>query len=197
MWKQKFVLLCGRNVRSCHWEVFCKVMFFFIRSFYCGYGLTPSGRKYYHDRKLLISQKKIWGKSINWHTWKQKFVLLCGWKTCGSKIKSTKANNIWNKIKLRLKSTVQQKLWSNATFCKNGQAYERLWTGLVTLVLLMWEWMGPFSKKSYLLVYWGYFCRWSWIGALIFSLLFKLPLRKLKPWLIALSFFLLRLLIIS
>ena len=103
MQKQKFVLLCGRNIRSCHWEVFCKMMFFFIRSFYCGYGLTSSGRKYYHDRKLLISQKKIWGKSINWQMWKQKFVLLCGWKTCGSKIKSTKANNIWNKIKAEVK----------------------------------------------------------------------------------------------
>ena len=44
---------------------------------------------------------------------------------------------------------------------------------------------------------WGWLCLLNWIRALVLSLLLKLPPRKLKPWFILWSFFLLRLLCIS
>ena len=59
-------------------------------------------------------------------------------------------------------------------------------TGLITLVLLMWKWIGLFLRKNHLLRCWGWLPLLNWIGALTFSLLLKLP-----P-----SFFVLRLLCI-
>ena len=78
--------------------------------------------------------------------------------------------------------------------------YETLWTGarsgllismlrklnwfplasLITLILLMWKWMGLFLRKNYLLRCWGWPSLQNWIGALTFSLLLKLPPRKLE-----------------
>ena len=55
-------------------------------------------------------------------------------------------------------------------------------TGLMSLVLLMWKWMGLFSMKHHLLRCWGWLSLLNWIGALTSSLLRKLPPRKLKPW---------------
>ena len=95
--------------------------------------------------------------------------------------------------------------------------YETLWTGarsgllisflgklswfsltsLITLVLLIWKWMGLFLRKSYLLRYRGWHSLLNWIGALTLPLLLKLPPRKLEPWFVLWSFFLLRLLCIS
>ena len=39
-------------------------------------------------------------------------------------------------------------------------------TGLITLLLLIWEGMGSFSKKCNLLRYWGYLSKLNWIKAL-------------------------------
>ena len=52
-------------------------------------------------------------------------------------------------------------------------------TSLITLVLLMWKWVGLFLKKNHLLRCWGWSLL-SWIGALKLSLLLKLPPRKLE-----------------
>ena len=51
-------------------------------------------------------------------------------------------------------------------------------TGLMTLVLLMWKWMGLFLRKNHVLRCWGWPSFLNWIGAVTLSLLLKLPLRK-------------------
>ena len=79
--------------------------------------------------------------------------------------------------------------------------YETLWTGvrsgllismlrklswfrlasLITMVLLMWRWMGLFLRKNHPLRCWGWLSLLNWIGALALSLLLKLLPRKLEP----------------
>ena len=63
-------------------------------------------------------------------------------------------------------------------------------TGLITVVLLMRKWMGLFLRKN-LLRCWGWPSLLNWIWALTFSLLIKLPPRKLEPYIVSWSFFLL------
>ena len=58
----------------------------------------------------------------------------------------------------------------------------------------MWKWVGLFLRKNRLLRCWGWLSLLNWIWALTWSLLLKLPLRKLEPWFVLWSFFLLRLL---
>ena len=70
-------------------------------------------------------------------------------------------------------------------------------TGPITLVLLMWKWIGLFLRKNHLFRCWEWLSLPNWIGVLTFCLLLKLPPRKLEPWFVPLSFFLLRLLCIS
>ena len=53
-------------------------------------------------------------------------------------------------------------------------------TSLVTLVLLMWKWLGLFLRKKYLLRYW--LSLLNWIQALTLFLLLKLPPRQLELW---------------
>ena len=43
-------------------------------------------------------------------------------------------------------------------------------TGLITMVLLMWKWMGLFLRKNHLLRCWGWHSLLNWIGALTFSI---------------------------
>ena len=57
----------------------------------------------------------------------------------------------------------------------------------------MWKLMGLFLRKN-LLRCWDCLSILKWIGVLTFSLLLKLPPKKLKNWLVLGSFFLLRLL---
>ena len=57
----------------------------------------------------------------------------------------------------------------------------------------MWKWVGLFFRNNYLLRCWGRLSFLNWIGALTLSLLLKLYLRKLEPWFVLWSFFLLRL----
>ena len=69
--------------------------------------------------------------------------------------------------------------------------------GLITMVPLMWKWMGLFLRKNHLLRCWGWPSLLNWIGVLTLSLLLKLTPRKLEPQFVLWSFFLLRLLCIS
>ena len=55
----------------------------------------------------------------------------------------------------------------------------------------MWKWMGLFLRKNHLLRCWGWLSPLNWIGDLTLSLLLKLPPRKLEPWFVLWSFFLL------
>ena len=66
-------------------------------------------------------------------------------------------------------------------------------TSLITMVLLMWKWMGLFMRKNRLLRWWGWPSVLNWIGALTLSVLLKLPVQKFALW----SFFLRWLLCIS
>ena len=61
----------------------------------------------------------------------------------------------------------------------------------------MWKWMCLFLRKNHLLRCRGWFSLLNWVGALTLSLLLKLAPRKLEPWFVLWSFFLLRLLCIS
>ena len=81
-------------------------------------------------------------------------------------------------------------------FRRGSQPLFRL-TNLKSLVLFMGKWIGLFLRKYHLLRSWGWISLLNWIGALTLSLLLKLPPRKLEPWLLLWSFFLLRLLCIS
>ena len=69
--------------------------------------------------------------------------------------------------------------------------------GPITMVLLMWKWMGLFLRKNHLLRCWGWPSLLNWIGVLTLSLLLKLPPRKLELYFVQWNFFLLRLLCIS
>ena len=53
-------------------------------------------------------------------------------------------------------------------------------TSLITMVLLMWKWMGLFLRKNHLLRCWGWPSLLNWIGVLTLSLLLKLHPRKLE-----------------
>ena len=53
-------------------------------------------------------------------------------------------------------------------------------TGLITMVLLMWKWMGLLLRKNHLLRCWGWPSLLNWIRVLTLSLLLKLPPRKLE-----------------
>ena len=70
-------------------------------------------------------------------------------------------------------------------------------TGLITLVLFVWKWMGQFLTKNHLIKCCGWLSLLNWIWAVTWSLLLKLYPRKLGPWFVRWSFFLLRLLCIS
>ena len=61
----------------------------------------------------------------------------------------------------------------------------------------MYKWTGWFLRKNHLLRCCGWLSLLNWIGALTLSLLLKLPPRKLEPWFVLWSLFLLRLLCIS
>ena len=66
-----------------------------------------------------------------------------------------------------------------------------LLTDLKTLRLLMWKWVGLFLKKNHLLRCCGWLSLLNWIGALTLPVLLKLSPRKLAPWCVIWSFFLL------
>ena len=53
-------------------------------------------------------------------------------------------------------------------------------TSLITMVLLIWKWMGLFLRKNHLLRCWGWPSLLNWIRVLSLSLLLKLSPRKLE-----------------
>ena len=58
----------------------------------------------------------------------------------------------------------------------------------------MWKWIGLFLRKNHLLRCSGWPSLLNWFEVLTLSLLLKVPPRKVEPWFILWSFFLLRLL---
>ena len=70
-------------------------------------------------------------------------------------------------------------------------------TGLITLVLLMWKWMGLFLRKYHIFRCWSWSSLLNWIVALTLSLFLKLSPGKFEPEFVLWRFFLLRLLRIS
>ena len=62
-------------------------------------------------------------------------------------------------------------------------------TSLITMVLLMWKWMGLFLRKNHLLRYWVWPSLLNWIGVLTLSLLLKLHPRRLELSFVLWSFF--------
>ena len=90
-----------------------------------------------------------------------------------------------------------QTLWTGVGSGLLSSMLEKLnWfclTSLITLVLLMWKWIGLFLSKNHLLRCWDWLSLLNRIGALTLSLLLKQPPRKLEPWFVLCSFFLLRL----
>ena len=79
--------------------------------------------------------------------------------------------------------------------CWNNSNWFGFWKN--SLALLMRKWMSLLLRKNHLLRCCGWLSLLSWIRALTLSLLLKLPPRKLEPWFVLWSFFLLRLLCIS
>ena len=69
-------------------------------------------------------------------------------------------------------------------------------TGLITLVLLMWRWMGLFLSKN-VLSCWEFLCLLNWVGFITLSPLLKLSPRKLGLSSVLWSLFLPKLLFIS
>ena len=94
---------------------------------------------------------------------------------------------IWSKDTLDWSSKLPEMLEKLSWFCL---------TSLITLVLMMWKFMGLFVRKNHVLRCWGWLSLLNWIGTLKLFLLLKLPLRKLESWFVLWSFFLPRLLCI-
>ena len=104
-------------------------------------------------------------------------------------------------ILLSILSIIRHLIWGNLNWLLNlNLIYETLWTssrsgllismlgklnwfrltGLITMVLLMWKWMGLFLRKNHLLRCWGWPSLLNWVGVLTLSLLLKLLPRKLE-----------------
>ena len=75
------------------------------------------------------------------------------------------ASDLWQQLELASISMLGKLRWFRLTV-------------LITLVLLMWKWVGLVLRKNHL----SRPSLLNWIGALTFSLLLKLPPRKLEPW---------------
>ena len=84
---------------------------------------------------------------------------------------------------LNMKLT-HEKLWTGAGGGLLISMLEKLnwfcFTDLMTLVLLMWKWMGQFLRKNLLLRCWSWISLLNWIEAGMLSLLLKLPPKKLE-----------------
>ena len=100
--------------------------------------------------------------------------------------KYDQAFDLWQQLKLA--SELETDLWDTVDWAGSGLLISMLeklnWfdlASLITLVLLMWKWMGLFLRKKHLLRWWDWLSLLNWIGALTLCLLLKLPPRKLKP----------------
>ena len=114
-------------------------------------------------------------------------------------------SDIWSVVTARVDSWtwiwsmrhcgLQQKVACWFQFWKSSAFFFLI--GLITWVLLVWKLIGLFLRKNHLLRCWGSLSLINWIGALTLSLLLKVPPRKLEPWFVVWSLFLLWLLCIS
>ena len=104
---------------------------------------------------------------------------------------------LWQELELasELEPDLRETLWTGAGSDLLIPVLEKLgWfglTGLITLVLLMWKWMGLFLRKNHLLKCWGWLSLLNMVRAFTLSLLLKLPPRKFELWFVLLSFLLL------
>ena len=107
--------------------------------------------------------------------------------------KCDKASNLWEQLELASELEVD---------LRDTVVWGRKWlfdfiARKKTLVLLMWNWIVMFLGENHLLKCWSWLSLLNWIGELTWSLLLKLPPRKLEPWFVLWSFLLLRLFCIS
>ena len=103
--------------------------------------------------------------------------------------KCDQTSDLWGKTE------IESYLWDTADWEGGGlltSMLEKLnWfhlTGLITLVLLMWKWVGMSLKKDHLLR-WDCLSLLNWIVGFTLSPLLKLPPTQLKAWLVLLDFF--------
>ena len=111
------------------------------------------------------------------------------------------ASYLWQQLEVA--SKLESYLWDTvkAGSCLLISKLEKLdWfhlTILITLVLLVWKWLGLFLMKNNLLRFRGWLFLLNWIGAYTLPLLSKVPLREFEPCFVLWNFFLSRLLCIS
>ena len=110
--------------------------------------------------------------------------------------KCDQESDLWQQLELasELESDLQGTVDFSRKCLVNFNTRKTQLVSIKTLVLLMWKSMGLFLRKNDLLKCWGWLSFLNWVGALTLSLLLKLHPRKLEPWFIVWSFFLLRLL---
>ena len=104
---------------------------------------------------------------------------------------------MWQQLDLASElNLIYDTLWTGAVSSLLISMPEKLnWfrlTNLITVVLLIWKWVGLFLRKNHLLRCWGWLFLLNWIRALTL-----LPPTKLELWFVLWSIFLLRLLCIS
>ena len=98
--------------------------------------------------------------------------------------KCDQAPDLWKQLELA--AELETDLWDTVDYETSGVLISMLkklnWFRLtiLTLVLLMWRWMGLFLRKNHLLRCRGCLSLLNWIGALTLSLLLNLPPRKLE-----------------
>ena len=80
---------------------------------------------------------------------------------------------------------------------KNLPIKFQCWKTQLFCLTILWKWVGLFLRKNHLLKCWGCLSLQNCTGALTLTLFLKLLSRKLEPWFVPWSFFLLRLLCIS
>ena len=110
--------------------------------------------------------------------------------------KCDQTSDLWQQLEFDLQDTVD---WGRKWHVI-GMLEKLSWfnlTSLIALVLLMWKWVGLLFRKNRVLRSWGWILVLNWFGTLTLSLSRKPPPRKLEPWFILWSFFLLRLFCIS
>ena len=113
--------------------------------------------------------------------------------------KFDQASDLWRQLELasKLESDLRGTVDWGRKWVVDFNAGKTQLVSFVTLVLLKWEWMGLSLRKKHFLRYCGWLSLLNWIGALTLSLLLKLPPRKLEPWFVLWSFFVLKLFCIS
>ena len=85
------------------------------------------------------------------------------------------ASNLWQQLELA--SELESDLWDTVDLGRKTLLISRLeklncfcLTGLITLVLLVWKWMGLFLRKNLFLRCWGWLSLLNWIGTHITSI---------------------------